>query len=78
MHLLESNYFTSVGQIALKNHPDIVLRKTHLGWIVAGEIKGCFLKNNVQCNVTTHSTALDVNLTKFWELEEILSAKILS
>ena len=27
-----------VGQIELKNCPDLVLQKTQLGWIVAGEI----------------------------------------
>lgn len=36
----------SVGQISLKNHPDAVLQKTQLGWIVAGEINNS-LSNNV-------------------------------
>ncbi|XP_015437138.1 PREDICTED: uncharacterized protein LOC107192408, partial [Dufourea novaeangliae] len=67
-----------VGQISVKNHPEIVLQKTQRGWIVAGEIKGSSSGNAIQCHFTTHSTPLDANLTKFWELEDIPSVKILS
>ncbi|XP_076549204.1 uncharacterized protein LOC143306713 [Osmia lignaria lignaria] len=67
-----------VGQISLKNHPEAVLQKTQLGWIVAGEINGSSSRNAVQCHFTTHSTPLDATLTKFWELENIPSVKVLS
>ena len=67
-----------VGQISLKNHPEAVLQKTHLGWIVAGEINNSALKNNLQCHFLTHSTPSDANLTKFWEMEELPSKKLLS
>ena len=59
-----------VGQISLKNHPNAVFQKTHLGWIVAREINSSALKNSLQCHFLTHSTPSDANLTKFWEMEE--------
>ncbi|XP_033218228.1 uncharacterized protein LOC117173695 [Belonocnema kinseyi] len=67
-----------VGQITLKNNPEAVLQKTQLGWIVAGEINSSLSKNHVQCSFVTHSTPLDSNLTKFWEIEEVPSIKLLS
>lgn len=68
----------SVGQIALKNHPNAVLQKTQLGWIVAGEIRNTLSKQEVQCHLTRHSTPLDASLKKFWEIEEIPFPKLLS
>ena len=67
-----------VGQIELKNCPDVVLQKTQLGWIVAGEINDPSPSNAVQCHLAMHSTPLDASLTKFWEVEEIPKAKLLS
>ena len=67
-----------VGQISLKNHPDAVLQKTHLGWIVAGEINSSLLRNNFQCHVLRSSAPICENLTKFWEMEEVPSKKLLS
>ena len=67
-----------VGQISLKNHPEAVLQKTHLGWIVAGAINSSALQNNLQCHFLTQSTLSDANLTKFWEMEEVPSTKLLS
>ena len=64
--------------VSLRNHPDAVLQKAHLGWIVAGEINSSSLKNNYQCHIITHSTPLDANLTKFWEMEEVPFTKSLS
>ena len=66
-----------VGQISLEKHPNAVLQKTRFGWIVAGEINGFLLKRGVQCHFITHSN-LDANLTKFWEVEELPSIKLLS
>ena len=67
-----------VGQIELKDHPNTLLQKTQLGWIVAGEINSPFTTSNVQCNLTMHSAPLDVNLTRFWEIEELPSSKVFS
>ncbi|XP_033214067.1 uncharacterized protein LOC117171123 [Belonocnema kinseyi] len=67
-----------VGQIKLKKHAEVVLQKTQLGWIVAGEINGPFPTKEVQCHLAINSTPLDSSLTKFWEVEEIPSSKILS
>ena len=53
----------SIDQIVPRNHPEAVLQKTQIGWIVAGKIYG--------------QTSSDSELTKFWELEEISSSKIL-
>ncbi|XP_076763724.1 uncharacterized protein LOC143431095 [Xylocopa sonorina] len=66
-----------VGQITLKNLSDVVLQKTQLGWIVAGEINGSSLQTRLQCFCTS-STPSDANLTRFWELEEIPLKRVLS
>ena len=55
-----------------------MLQKTHLGWIVAGEINSSSLTKNYQCHILTHSTLMDANLTKFWEMEEVSFTKLLS
>nr|XP_049704680.1 uncharacterized protein LOC126056266 [Helicoverpa armigera] len=63
------------GLIKLKNGP--YLQNTKLGWVVSGAIhgtKGSSVKR-VQCNFTHTYDNLDVQLTKFWELEEISSNK---
>ena len=65
-----------VGQIELKNHPDAVLQKTQLGWIVAGEINGPSPSNSIQCHLTMHTTPLDASLAKFWEIEEVHTSKM--
>ncbi|XP_053596241.1 uncharacterized protein LOC128668099 [Microplitis demolitor] len=68
----------SVGQISLKNHPDAVLHKTLLGWIVAGEINSNLSVSNVSCHLNLNSPSSDISLTRFWEVEEIPSVAILS
>ena len=80
-HLLGVKLFYKllcVGQIELKNCPDVVLQKTQLGWIVAGEINDPPPSNVVQCHLVMHSTPLDASLTNFWEIEEIPKSKLLS
>ncbi|XP_033225936.1 uncharacterized protein LOC117178623 [Belonocnema kinseyi] len=67
-----------IGQKSLKNHPEAVLQKTKFGWIVAGEIKSPPSTGNVQCHIMIHSTPLQANLTRFWEIEEIPALRILS
>ena len=68
-----------VGQRQLKNHPNAILQRTKFGWIIAGEINGKISDtNSIQCHLVTHSTPLDANLVKFWEIEEIPPVRILS
>ncbi|CAK9799185.1 hypothetical protein ANTPLA_LOCUS1922 [Anthophora plagiata] len=67
-----------VGQISLKNSPNAVLQKTHLDWIVAGEINSLPPRSNIQCHLSLHSSPLDASLAKFWELEDVPSAKVWS
>ncbi|XP_033225071.1 uncharacterized protein LOC117178004 [Belonocnema kinseyi] len=67
-----------VGQIEFKNHPNVVLQKTQLGWLVAGEINSPSPTTKVQCHLAINSTPLDSSLTKFWEVEEIPKSKLLS
>ncbi|XP_034179509.2 uncharacterized protein LOC117603975 [Osmia lignaria lignaria] len=66
----------SVGQIKLCND-SIILQKTRLGWIVTGEVN--LLNNHLNkarsCFVTT---ALENQLNKFWEVEEIPNKKYFS
>ena len=68
-----------VGQIRLKNHP-LVLQKTQLGWIVAGGLYGMARSDQkiLQCNFMCNKPILDFDLSKFWELEEVPSCKVLS
>ncbi|XP_057334345.1 uncharacterized protein LOC130673375 [Microplitis mediator] len=68
----------SVGRISLKNHPDAVLDKTLLGWIVVGEINSNLSVSNVSCHLNLNSPSCDISLTRFWEVEEIPSVVILS
>ncbi|XP_014294925.2 uncharacterized protein LOC106693143 [Microplitis demolitor] len=68
----------SVGQILLKNHPEAVLQKTQLGWIVAGEFNQFPQAASVSCHMAVQSDPPDVNLTRFWELEELSDAVVLS
>ena len=68
-----------VGQIVVKNHPDLVLQKTHLGWIVAGEFNDPLaISHNLQCHLTIHPSPLESNLSKFWEIEELPASRKLS
>ena len=51
----------------------------HLGWVVAGEINSLISPlRNIHCYLAMHSTSLDSNLAKFWEIEEVPSVKQLS
>ncbi|XP_057339521.1 uncharacterized protein LOC130677020 [Microplitis mediator] len=68
----------SVGQIKLKNHPEAILQKTQLGWVVAGGLNPSFKKPNLSCHLIFNNQANDTNLTRFWEIEELPAAKILS
>ncbi|CAD6221707.1 GSCOCG00011626001-RA-CDS [Cotesia congregata] len=67
-----------VGQISLKNHPNAILQKTQLGWVVAGEIGAHSQPSLVSCHFSIHSDPPDVSLTRFWEIEELSSNTILS
>lgn len=67
-----------VGQIAFKHHPDAVLQKTQLGWIVAGEIKGNSSNKLFQSHLVKHSTRLEASLKQFLKIEEILPKKCFS
>ena len=52
-----------VGQIALNHHPDVILQKTQLWWIVAGELSSTLSrKNDIQCHLIIHTTPLEANL----------------
>ena len=67
-----------IGQIEFKNHPAI-LQKTQLDWIAAGEVYGTSMSSQktVQCNFACDSS-MNFELSKFWELEEIPNARIVS
>ena len=68
-----------LGTKTTKNHLNAVLQKTRFGWIIAGEINGKISDtNSIQCHLVTHSTPLDANLTKFWEIEKIPAVRVLS
>ena len=62
----------SVGQISLSHGPDLVLQKTLLGWIVGGAAQTQVDK--IQCS---HSDT-NIELSQFWELEDLPSPKHLS
>ncbi|XP_057333711.1 uncharacterized protein LOC130672924 [Microplitis mediator] len=68
----------SVGQIALKNHPNAVLQKTQLGWIVAGEIDNQSTAQNIVCHLSIRASSSDLDLSRFWELEEVPSNRVFS
>lgn len=68
----------SVGQIALKNNPEAVLQKTQLGWIVAGEFNQSSHSSSVSCHISLKLDPPDADLTRFWEIEELQDAKLLS
>ncbi|XP_044591939.1 uncharacterized protein LOC123270068 [Cotesia glomerata] len=68
----------SIGQISLKNHSNAILQKTQLGWIVAGEVSLSSQPSRVSCHVSIHSDPPDINLTRFWEIEELPSGPTLS
>lgn len=57
----------SVGQINLSREGhDLYLQKTRLGWVVAGGMPSRGTPKN-----TCHLSNLEVQLAKFWEIEEI-------
>ncbi|XP_053597352.1 uncharacterized protein LOC106694272 [Microplitis demolitor] len=68
----------SVGQIKLKNQPEAILQKTQLGWVVAGGLNSSFKKPNLSCHFIFNNRVNDTNLTRFWEIEELPAAKVLS
>ena len=57
----------------------VVKELNYLGWIVAGEVYGTSVSSQktVQCNFACDSS-MNVELSKFWELEEIPNTRILS
>ncbi|XP_076766422.1 uncharacterized protein LOC143433154 [Xylocopa sonorina] len=71
-------YKSSAIDLLIGNLSDVVLRKTELGWIVAGEINGSSSQTKIQCYYTTQSTASDTNLIRFRQLEELTLKKVLS
>ncbi|XP_053597353.1 uncharacterized protein LOC128668428 [Microplitis demolitor] len=68
----------SVGQIKLKYQPEAILQKTQLGWVVAGGLNSSFKKPNLSCHLIFNNQVNDTNLTRFWEIEELSAAKVLS
>ncbi|XP_074028336.1 uncharacterized protein [Leptinotarsa decemlineata] len=68
----------SIGQISLKNHPNAVLQKTQLGWIIAGELRNQPSSRSIVCHLGLHSPSSQQELTRFWEIEELPSSKALS
>ena len=51
-----------VGKIALNDYPDVILEKTQLGWIVAGELSSIISqKSEIQCHLITYTTPLEEN-----------------
>lgn len=59
-------------KIRLPNGP--FLQDTHLGWIISGQINLYSRPdNNIRCNLTQ---SLEVQLRKFWELEELHNASV--
>lgn len=65
-----------VGQINIDNQ-FAVLQKTRLGWVVAGTITNQNIhKTSISCNLAVNS--LNLQLSRFWELEEIPERRYLS
>ncbi|XP_072401038.1 uncharacterized protein [Diabrotica undecimpunctata] len=55
-----------------------VFQETHLGWVASGQV-GLSSLNNIRCHLSTSiNLDLQMQLAKFWELEECQSTKILS
>lgn len=75
--LIGANLFWDLiteGKIRLTSGPH--LQETKLGWIISGPVYSTNLKSlkNIQCNFN-QSVALDEQLRKFWEIEEIPNKK---
>ncbi|XP_053597333.1 uncharacterized protein LOC128668417 [Microplitis demolitor] len=68
----------SVGQIKLQSHPDAILQKTQLGWVVAGKLSQSFKKPHLSCHLALNNQASEFNLTRFWQMEELPATKHLS
>ncbi|XP_033229075.1 uncharacterized protein LOC117180694 [Belonocnema kinseyi] len=68
-----------VGQIKIKGH-EAVLQKTHLGWIVAGELKlNCDRSQQVTCNCIQTANPYEADeFTRFWDIEQVPIKKRLS
>lgn len=64
-----------LGQIYIENQ-QAILCKTHFGWILSGKITSLPMQTPRLCNISVEE--LDHNLTKFLELEEVASEKMLS
>lgn len=59
----------SVGQVKLNNQ-GAIMQKTTLGWIISGKVNNSkALNQTVKCHLAT--TGLELQLRKFWEIEEI-------
>ncbi|XP_025829218.1 uncharacterized protein LOC112904129 [Agrilus planipennis] len=68
-----------IGQIKLGSDRP-TLQKTHLGWIISGSIspsKYIESRSIISCNFAQSNT-LDIQLRKFWEIDENHSEKLLS
>ena len=63
------------GQIVIHENPDVILQKTLLGWIVAGEV---VVKQSTLKPRSCHLVTLDSKVSRFWEIETIQQKKILS
>ncbi|KAF5281925.1 hypothetical protein FQR65_LT14451 [Abscondita terminalis] len=59
------------GQIALKDSR-LTLQATKLGWVVAGNNSRIPLTNSISCL----NTSLDIQIKKFWEIEDLNSKPI--
>ena len=70
-----------LGQYDLGNKvTDLFLRKTRLGWVLAGDVNIDYKPNFERCNIITSSIGnnannllidLNENLRRFWEIEDI-------
>ncbi|XP_072392236.1 uncharacterized protein [Diabrotica undecimpunctata] len=67
----------SVGQIKLGRGLPII-QKTTLGWIISGPIPTKIQHHSPQNCYFSSTSQLDVQLTKFWELEECPKTKFVS
>nr|CAI5834665.1 unnamed protein product [Callosobruchus analis] len=75
--LLGADLLLKTGQVNLGKHQPI-LQNTLLGWIISGEISISSIKQfSTHCNLISNSELND-SLTRFWEIENIDKATILS
>ncbi|XP_017791907.1 PREDICTED: uncharacterized protein LOC108573927 [Habropoda laboriosa] len=62
--------FFSIGQIRLPtpSNSDLILQKTQLGWIIGGSVPT--RSEPSPTSLTCHNTSLQLDLERFWKLEE--------